>query len=197
MCVQGKRCRHLAAPSSGGPERDTDLTTFDRFGYGRPASLISSRRCVFYNYNFVISFFILSVYRKHCWEVGFLPDGGKCHPREGHRRTGFRRSHWDHVWTLWPAKEFQHGKVHLHLGLRQRVRGRFKIWPYFFFKGGMLFFYFFCWCREVIHGTEPVVRYHYTESGNYTLRLKVGVKVTKYSLPITDVYSTDVQVLGL
>ncbi|TNN49226.1 Transmembrane protein 130 [Liparis tanakae] len=48
---------------------------------------------------------------------------------------------------------------------------------------------------EVIHGTEPVVRYHYAESGNYTLRLKVGVKVTKYSLPITDVYSTDVQVL--
>ncbi|XP_068439594.1 transmembrane protein 130 [Clinocottus analis] len=48
---------------------------------------------------------------------------------------------------------------------------------------------------EVIQGTEPVVRYHYTESGNYTLQLKVGAIVTKYSPPITDVYSTDVQVL--
>ncbi|XP_031147105.2 transmembrane protein 130 [Sander lucioperca] len=48
---------------------------------------------------------------------------------------------------------------------------------------------------EVIHGTEPVVRYHYSESGNYTLRLKVGAKVTKYAPLITDVYSTDVQVL--
>ncbi|XP_054455441.1 transmembrane protein 130 [Anoplopoma fimbria] len=48
---------------------------------------------------------------------------------------------------------------------------------------------------EVIHGTEPVVRYHYSESGNYTLRLKVGGNWTKYSPPIIDVYSTDVQVL--
>ncbi|XP_031698814.1 transmembrane protein 130 [Anarrhichthys ocellatus] len=48
---------------------------------------------------------------------------------------------------------------------------------------------------EVIQGTEPVVRYHYTQSGNYTLRLKVGVNLTKYSPAITDVYSTDVQVL--
>nr|XP_033468041.1 transmembrane protein 130 [Epinephelus lanceolatus] len=48
---------------------------------------------------------------------------------------------------------------------------------------------------EVIHGTEPVVRYHYSASGNYTLRLKVGVNVTKSAPPITDVYSTDVQVL--
>uniref|UniRef100_A0A8C3FYB1 PKD domain-containing protein n=1 Tax=Cyclopterus lumpus TaxID=8103 RepID=A0A8C3FYB1_CYCLU len=38
---------------------------------------------------------------------------------------------------------------------------------------------------QVIQGTEPVVRYHYAESGNYTLRLKVGVNVTKYSPPIT------------
>ncbi|KAA8581787.1 hypothetical protein FQN60_003368 [Etheostoma spectabile] len=48
---------------------------------------------------------------------------------------------------------------------------------------------------EVIQGTEPVARYHYSESGNYTLRLKVGAKVTKYAPLITDVYSTDVQVL--
>ncbi|XP_029312611.1 transmembrane protein 130 [Cottoperca gobio] len=48
---------------------------------------------------------------------------------------------------------------------------------------------------EVIQGTEPVVRYHYSASGNYTLRLKVGVNVTKYALPFTDVYSKDVQVL--
>ncbi|GLD57594.1 transmembrane protein 130 [Lates japonicus] len=48
---------------------------------------------------------------------------------------------------------------------------------------------------EVIQGTEPVVRYHYSESGNYTLRLKVGVNVTKSAPPITGVYSTDVQVL--
>ncbi|XP_042364353.1 transmembrane protein 130 [Plectropomus leopardus] len=48
---------------------------------------------------------------------------------------------------------------------------------------------------EVIQGTEPVVRYHYSESGNYTLRLKVGANATKSSSLITDVYSTDVQVL--
>lgn len=49
----------------------------------------------------------------------------------------------------------------------------------------------------MIHGTEPVVRYHYAESGNYTLRLKVGISVSKYSQPITEVYSMDVKVLGL
>uniref|UniRef100_A0A3Q3LK54 Transmembrane protein 130 n=1 Tax=Mastacembelus armatus TaxID=205130 RepID=A0A3Q3LK54_9TELE len=43
---------------------------------------------------------------------------------------------------------------------------------------------------EVIQGTEPVVRYHYSESGNYTLRLKVGVNATD-----SEVYSMDVQVL--
>ncbi|KAM3592682.1 uncharacterized protein V6R79_023438 [Siganus canaliculatus] len=48
---------------------------------------------------------------------------------------------------------------------------------------------------EVIQGTEPVVRYHYSESGNYTLRLKVGVNVTKYAPLLTDFYSMDVQVL--
>nr|XP_019938495.1 PREDICTED: transmembrane protein 130 [Paralichthys olivaceus] len=47
---------------------------------------------------------------------------------------------------------------------------------------------------EVIQGTEPVVRYHYPESGNYTLRLKV-VNMTKYAPAITGVYSTEVQVL--
>uniref|UniRef100_A0A3Q1I8M3 PKD domain-containing protein n=1 Tax=Anabas testudineus TaxID=64144 RepID=A0A3Q1I8M3_ANATE len=48
---------------------------------------------------------------------------------------------------------------------------------------------------EVIQGTEPVVRYHYHQSGNYTLRLKVGVNMTKHAPLITGVYSTDVQVL--
>ncbi|XP_034049393.1 transmembrane protein 130 [Thalassophryne amazonica] len=48
---------------------------------------------------------------------------------------------------------------------------------------------------EVIQGTEPLVRYNYSESGNYTLRLKIGVNMTKYTPPITGVYSTDVQVL--
>ncbi|XP_075314368.1 transmembrane protein 130 [Odontesthes bonariensis] len=48
---------------------------------------------------------------------------------------------------------------------------------------------------EVIQGTEPVVRYHYSESGNYTLQLKVGVNVAKYTPPITGVYSMEVQVL--
>ncbi|XP_070707737.1 transmembrane protein 130 [Pempheris klunzingeri] len=48
---------------------------------------------------------------------------------------------------------------------------------------------------EVIQGTEPVVRYHYPESGNYTLKLKVGVDVTKYTPLLTDVYSMEVQVL--
>ncbi|KAI3365578.1 hypothetical protein L3Q82_010659 [Scortum barcoo] len=48
---------------------------------------------------------------------------------------------------------------------------------------------------EVIHGTEPVVRYHYSESGNYTLSLKIGVNVTKYAPLLTDFYSMDVQVL--
>uniref|UniRef100_UPI001ED8066F transmembrane protein 130 n=1 Tax=Scatophagus argus TaxID=75038 RepID=UPI001ED8066F len=48
---------------------------------------------------------------------------------------------------------------------------------------------------KVIQGTEPVVRYHYSESGNYTLRLKVGVNVTKYAPLLTDFYSMDIQVL--
>uniref|UniRef100_A0A3B5A0F5 Transmembrane protein 130 n=1 Tax=Stegastes partitus TaxID=144197 RepID=A0A3B5A0F5_9TELE len=43
---------------------------------------------------------------------------------------------------------------------------------------------------EVIQGTEPVVRYHYSASGNYTLKLKV-----KYAPAVTGVYSTDVKVL--
>lgn len=49
----------------------------------------------------------------------------------------------------------------------------------------------------MIKGTEPVVRYYYPESGNYTLRLKVGVDVTKYRPQITGDYSMDVKVLGL
>ncbi|CAJ1080713.1 transmembrane protein 130 [Xyrichtys novacula] len=48
---------------------------------------------------------------------------------------------------------------------------------------------------EVIQGTEPVVRYLYPVSGNYTLRLKVGVNLNKSEPQITDVYSMDVQVL--
>lgn len=52
-------------------------------------------------------------------------------------------------------------------------------------------------CREVIHGTEPVIRYHYAVSGNYTLRLKVGARVAKVMPPVTGVYSQDLQVLGL
>lgn len=46
---------------------------------------------------------------------------------------------------------------------------------------------------EVIRGTEPVVRYHYSQSGNYTMRLKVGGKQS--AAPIAGVYSKDVQVL--
>lgn len=52
-------------------------------------------------------------------------------------------------------------------------------------------------CREVIHGTEPVIRYHYSVSGNYTLRLKVGRDVTESAPLLNDVYSRDVKVLGL
>ncbi|XP_028989417.1 transmembrane protein 130 [Betta splendens] len=48
---------------------------------------------------------------------------------------------------------------------------------------------------EVIQGTEPFVQYSYPQSGNYTLRLKVGVNVTESGPQITGVYSRDVQVL--
>ncbi|XP_062416018.1 transmembrane protein 130 isoform X2 [Pungitius pungitius] len=48
---------------------------------------------------------------------------------------------------------------------------------------------------QVIRGAEPVVRYHYSASGNYTLRLQVGVSMTEYSPAITEYYSKDVQVL--
>ncbi|XP_035768084.1 transmembrane protein 130 [Neolamprologus brichardi] len=48
---------------------------------------------------------------------------------------------------------------------------------------------------QVINSTEPVVRYYYPESGNYTMWLKVGANVTKYSPPVTEVYSAEVQVL--
>ncbi|XP_015232551.1 PREDICTED: transmembrane protein 130 [Cyprinodon variegatus] len=47
---------------------------------------------------------------------------------------------------------------------------------------------------EVIQGTEPVVRFRYLETGNYTLRLEVEVNLEQYA-PITRVYSKDVQVL--
>ncbi|KAG7507341.1 transmembrane protein 130 [Solea senegalensis] len=48
---------------------------------------------------------------------------------------------------------------------------------------------------EVIQGTEPVVRFLYSVSGNYTLQLKVGVDVNKSAPAVTEVYSTDVKVL--
>ncbi|XP_077482603.1 transmembrane protein 130-like [Stigmatopora argus] len=48
---------------------------------------------------------------------------------------------------------------------------------------------------EVIRGTEPVVRYHYGASGNYTLRLKIGVRIAQYEPPLTGIYSKDIQVL--
>ncbi|KAM9774433.1 transmembrane protein 130 [Syngnathus typhle] len=48
---------------------------------------------------------------------------------------------------------------------------------------------------QVIQGTEPVVRYHYALSGNYTLRLKIGVNITEYTPPLTGIYSKDIQVL--
>ncbi|RVE59412.1 hypothetical protein OJAV_G00188060 [Oryzias javanicus] len=47
---------------------------------------------------------------------------------------------------------------------------------------------------KVIKGSQPVVRYHYSESGNYTLRLKLGANMTD-SAEISVVYSRDVQVL--
>ncbi|KAK2820807.1 hypothetical protein Q5P01_023766 [Channa striata] len=48
---------------------------------------------------------------------------------------------------------------------------------------------------KVINGTEPVVRYHYPQSGNYTLCLKVGVNKTTFAPSIAGFYSTNVQVL--
>ncbi|XP_054625009.1 transmembrane protein 130 isoform X3 [Dunckerocampus dactyliophorus] len=48
---------------------------------------------------------------------------------------------------------------------------------------------------EVIQGNEPVVRYHYASSGNYTLRLKIGVNMTKFTPALTGVYTKDIQVL--
>lgn len=55
---------------------------------------------------------------------------------------------------------------------------------------------FYC-CRQVIQGTEPVVRYHYSTSGNYTLRLKLGVNVTEFAPLRNEVYSINLKVLGL
>ena len=48
----------------------------------------------------------------------------------------------------------------------------------------------------MIEGTEPVARYNYTESGNYTLRLQVGANMTKQEVPIAGDYSMDLKVLG-
>lgn len=59
--------------------------------------------------------------RKYCGKTGFLSDGGECHVCEGHGRTGFRCSHWDHISTVRPAKEFHQHQVHLHVGSRKWV----------------------------------------------------------------------------
>lgn len=48
---------------------------------------------------------------------------------------------------------------------------------------------------KVIQGKEPVVRYLYSESGNYTLQLKVGTNITTSSSALTGIYSTDIKVL--
>ncbi|XP_072312301.1 transmembrane protein 130 [Eucyclogobius newberryi] len=48
---------------------------------------------------------------------------------------------------------------------------------------------------EVIQGTEPVVRYHYAASGNYTLRLKIGDGANQTAPQTSGVYSMDVTVL--
>uniref|UniRef100_M3ZNQ5 Transmembrane protein 130 n=1 Tax=Xiphophorus maculatus TaxID=8083 RepID=M3ZNQ5_XIPMA len=48
---------------------------------------------------------------------------------------------------------------------------------------------------EVIRGTEPVVRYRYSESGNYTLRLNVGGDPPQ--LAPVGVYAQEVQVLDV
>uniref|UniRef100_A0A3Q3VP07 PKD domain-containing protein n=1 Tax=Mola mola TaxID=94237 RepID=A0A3Q3VP07_MOLML len=48
---------------------------------------------------------------------------------------------------------------------------------------------------EVIQGTEPVVRYHYSASGNYTLQLKLGVNVTEFAPLRNEVYSINLKVL--
>ncbi|CAG04453.1 unnamed protein product [Tetraodon nigroviridis] len=49
---------------------------------------------------------------------------------------------------------------------------------------------------EVIRGTEPVVRYYYPASGNYTLSLKVGLNLTEPAPLLSDVYSRNIKVLG-
>ncbi|XP_053709476.1 transmembrane protein 130 [Synchiropus splendidus] len=48
---------------------------------------------------------------------------------------------------------------------------------------------------EVIQGKDPVVRYLYQRSGNYTLQLKVGANITTSSPALTGVYSMDIKVL--
>lgn len=135
----------------------------------------------------------MCVYNRERWlEDSLLSNGGRRHLCERHRRPGFRCSHRDHVWTLRSSEDPQRRKVHLHLGPGERVgHGRCVFW-------WILSVSVHCcvWCREVIQGTEPVVRFRYLETGNYTLRLEVEVNLEQYA-PITRVYSKDVQVLGL
>lgn len=90
-----------------------DLRPFDGSGYASQSSditLFHRQYCnCWYSYAFLC-------HREHCWEVAFLSDGGERHLCERHRRAGVRRSHGDHVWTLWSPEELQRGEVHLHLG---------------------------------------------------------------------------------
>lgn len=87
-----------------------------------------SMSSIFYLSLFYCSFFLTPqlntaslLTRKYWREACFLSNGGKCHLRERQRWTGVRCSHRDYVWTLWSPKEFQLSKVHLYLGLRERV----------------------------------------------------------------------------
>lgn len=87
-----------------------------------------SMSSIFYLSLFYCSFFLTPqlntaslLTRKYWREACFLSNGGKCHLRERQRWTGVICSHRDYVWTLWSPKEFQLSKVHLHLGLRERV----------------------------------------------------------------------------
>uniref|UniRef100_A0A673W3S2 PKD domain-containing protein n=1 Tax=Salmo trutta TaxID=8032 RepID=A0A673W3S2_SALTR len=45
---------------------------------------------------------------------------------------------------------------------------------------------------EVLEGSEPYVHHNYLSSGKYTLRLRVGAQVNKSSIPLTGVYTMDI-----
>lgn len=111
--LQTLSCVDLDALTSACSGYGEDLWPFDRSGYAsyRPDITLFHRRCCISWYSYAFQ-----CHREHCWQAGFLPDGWERHLCERHRRTGIRRSHWDHVWTLWSSEELQRGKVHLHLG---------------------------------------------------------------------------------